>query len=225
MNKYYLTESAIHYAVGFLQRYDDKYPTKKHAETLKELRALSNLLLENGSIPFPCQCYSAQIYEMINYLCVIQARLGSSRFPGKVMQTVGGKPMVKRVWEAAKGSMANKVVVLWPERNPDVPETNLLTPFRRLNEEFKPINIIRLTADCPLITTGVINEAILYFEKYHCSYFNNRKDGFDVQIFCSYVLFNSKAVSVEHVIKDRPNVGGLSVNTPEDLERVRAYAR
>ncbi len=52
MNKARITESSIHYAVGFLERYIEKYPNKKHADTLKEFRNLSNMLLENLEIPF-----------------------------------------------------------------------------------------------------------------------------------------------------------------------------
>jgi hypothetical protein len=57
MTKYYLSESAIHYAVGFLERYDEKYPTKKHKEALKEFRDLSNSLLEHLSQPVTLNIY------------------------------------------------------------------------------------------------------------------------------------------------------------------------
>lgn len=50
--KYLLTESSIHYAVGFLQRYTEQYPNKKHQEALKEFRNLSNTLLEHLSEPY-----------------------------------------------------------------------------------------------------------------------------------------------------------------------------
>jgi spore coat polysaccharide biosynthesis protein SpsF (cytidylyltransferase family) len=161
----------------------------------------------------------------MNYLVIIQARLGSSRLPGKVMQTVGGVPMVKRVFNAAKASMADKVIVAWPERYPDLDENNVLERFKRIAQEFNPVNIIRLTADCPLLTSNDINEAIRHYHMNKLGYYNNGKDGYDVQIFKTHALYNSKFTHSEHVIKDAPNVGGLSVNTKEELERVRAYAR
>jgi hypothetical protein len=51
MNRYVLTESAVHYAVGFLERYADKYPTKSHKDALKDFRDLSNMLLEHLEEP------------------------------------------------------------------------------------------------------------------------------------------------------------------------------
>lgn len=156
-------------------------------------------------------------------LCIIQARLGSTRFPNKVMQTVGGIPMVKRVWLAAKGcAFIDKVIVAWPERYPDLNENNVLERFRRIVDEFKPDIIIRLTADCPLITSEDIYDALENFEGW---YYNNKKDGKDVQIFPSETLKDDGYTHSEHVISAIPNLqsklGYRSVNTKEDLEYVR----
>ena len=158
---------------------------------------------------------------MIDYLCIIQARIGSTRFPNKVMETVGGVPIVKRVWLAAKGSWADKVIVAWPERFPELPEDNVLGRFKVLRNEFKPVNIIRLTADCPLLSPHDINDAIKEFNLSHCDYYNNRKDGHDVQIFKSWLLDDTHFTHRQHVINDIPNVGGYSVDNDADLERVR----
>lgn len=157
----------------------------------------------------------------IDFLAIIQARIGSTRFPNKVMQTVGGIPMVKRVWLAALGSWADKVVVAWPERYPDLDENDVLGRFQRLCAEFQPRAIIRLTSDCPLLTSTDINAAIMKFNTSTANYYSNHWDGHDVQIFYPWMM-NHK----EHVIADftTPSTG-LSVNTKEDLERVRQLAR
>ncbi|HEY5594180.1 MAG TPA: 3-deoxy-manno-octulosonate cytidylyltransferase [Nitrospiria bacterium] len=43
---------------------------------------------------------------------VIPARYASSRFPGKSLAWVGGKPLIRQVWEQARGSrLAERVVV------------------------------------------------------------------------------------------------------------------
>lgn len=137
--------------------------------------------------------------------------------------------MVRRVWNAAKqaqsiiGLAHMKVVVAWPERYEDVHENNVLERFRRLVAEFQPTYVIRLTADCPLLTCADILEAIETFETKYGVYFNNRKDGHDVQIFHTGVM-NTRP-NIEHVIQDIPNTGGVSVNTKTDLMRVRLYAR
>ena len=46
-----------------------------------------------------------------DFLVVIPARLGSTRLPRKPLADIGGKPMVVRVAERAKQSLANSVVV------------------------------------------------------------------------------------------------------------------
>lgn len=159
---------------------------------------------------------------MLDFLCLIQARLYSTRLPGKCLMTVGGVPMVRRVWDAAKGCrLIDKVVVAWPERYPDLDENNVLERFTRLSREFPSWNIIRLTADCPLLTSRDINNAVLVFQREFPPYYSNHSDGHDVQVFASWML-QTKQAHKEHVIADfnTPSTG-LSVNTREDLERVR----
>lgn len=159
---------------------------------------------------------------MINYLCIIQARLGSTRFPNKVMQTVNGISLVKRVWDAAKGcGFIDKTIVAWPERYPDLDENNVLERFRRISIEFPSKYIVRLTADCPLLTIKDISDAILAFKRETSAYYSNHFDGHDVQVFMPHVMNHS-----EHVIADFSTKStGLSVNTKADLERVRNYAK
>jgi 3-deoxy-manno-octulosonate cytidylyltransferase (CMP-KDO synthetase) len=49
----------------------------------------------------------------VEFSIAIPARLGSSRLPGKVLADLGGKPVLKHVWEAAKRVRgAREVVVL-----------------------------------------------------------------------------------------------------------------
>jgi 3-deoxy-manno-octulosonate cytidylyltransferase (CMP-KDO synthetase) len=48
----------------------------------------------------------------MNVLAVIPARYGSTRFPGKPLTSIAGKPMIERVWERARSaSLVSKVVV------------------------------------------------------------------------------------------------------------------
>jgi 3-deoxy-manno-octulosonate cytidylyltransferase (CMP-KDO synthetase) len=45
------------------------------------------------------------------YRVVIPARYGSTRLPGKPLLTLGGKPMIQRVYECARRSGARQVIV------------------------------------------------------------------------------------------------------------------
>lgn len=162
---------------------------------------------------------------MIETLCIIQARLYSTRLPNKVMQMVGNRTMLRRVWDAARGcKFINKVIVAWPERYPDLDETNVLERFRRISKEFPSHYIIRLTSDCPLLVSRDINNAVLSF--FHTGeYYSNHFDGHDVQVFTRNLLMSNIMTHREHVIADfstKPT--GLSVNNKEDLERVRKLA-
>ena len=47
----------------------------------------------------------------MSYTIVIPARHDSSRLPGKPLLDIAGKPMVQRVWEQAKNSGAQRVVI------------------------------------------------------------------------------------------------------------------
>ena len=47
----------------------------------------------------------------MSYTVVIPARYGSTRLPGKPLLEIGGKPMVQRVWEQARSSSAEQVVI------------------------------------------------------------------------------------------------------------------
>ena len=164
---------------------------------------------------------------MINYLIIIQARLGSTRLPNKVMQMVGNRTILRRVWDSACvfANCMNKVIVAWPERYPDLDENNVLERFRRISNEFPSRYIIRLTSDCPLLEPEDISIAERVFQEglnKGKQYYSNHLDGHDVQIFTRTYLMSGINTSVQHVIADfttKPT--GLSVNTKEDLERVR----
>ncbi|WP_263262863.1 3-deoxy-manno-octulosonate cytidylyltransferase [Pseudomonas sp. RIT-PI-S] len=45
------------------------------------------------------------------FTVVIPARYGSTRFPGKPLEQIAGKPMIRHVWEQARKSGASRVVV------------------------------------------------------------------------------------------------------------------
>lgn len=47
----------------------------------------------------------------MSFTVVIPARFGSTRLPGKPLLDIGGKPMVQRVWEQARQSGAQQVVI------------------------------------------------------------------------------------------------------------------
>ncbi|HBV49287.1 MAG TPA: 3-deoxy-manno-octulosonate cytidylyltransferase, partial [Alistipes sp.] len=52
----------------------------------------------------------------MNFLAVIPARYASTRFPGKPLAMLGGKPVVQRVYEQVAGVLDDAVVATDDER-------------------------------------------------------------------------------------------------------------
>jgi spore coat polysaccharide biosynthesis protein SpsF (cytidylyltransferase family) len=158
---------------------------------------------------------------------IIQARLSSSRFPRKVLEKVKGKSLIARVCAAARASRyADKVVVVWAHKFPHLDENNVLGRFQEVVKREDAKVVVRLTSDCPLLTGPIIDWAIeKYFERglrYYYNHWDGYIDGFDVQVIDARLLFMPYWTDTEHVIHPPTK---LSVDTPEDLERVRNHAR
>ncbi len=47
----------------------------------------------------------------MSYICVIPARYGSTRLPGKPLLNLAGKPLVQWAWESARQSQADRVLI------------------------------------------------------------------------------------------------------------------
>lgn len=107
----------------------------------------------------------------------IQARMSSSRLPGKVLAEICGKPMFLHVVERAlRARLVDTVHVLTsldPSDEPlvealeafEVPYLrgsldDVLDRFEQAARRIEPEYIVRLTADCPLIDPAVIDQTI-----------------------------------------------------------------
>lgn len=110
-------------------------------------------------------------------VAVIQARMGSSRLPGKVLLDVGGKTVIERVVErAARIPGVDKVLVAVPTGKADAPLRDALTAkgisffagseedvldrfYRAAKAEHADI-VLRVTADCPLLDPAVSGQVL-----------------------------------------------------------------
>lgn len=107
----------------------------------------------------------------------IQARMGSSRLPGKVLADVAGRPMLQRVIErTATARRVDAVVVATTDSPADDPIANLckslgvachrgsehdvlgriLGAARAMGADI----VVRVTADCPLLDGALIDECV-----------------------------------------------------------------
>lgn len=113
-------------------------------------------------------------------VAIIQARMSSSRLPGKVLRLVGSQPMLARVVaRARRASLVDEVMVATTTNPSDHPlaeycETAGITCFRGdlydvLDRYYQAARasgasvVVRLTADCPMIDPQEIDRTITHF--------------------------------------------------------------
>jgi spore coat polysaccharide biosynthesis protein SpsF (cytidylyltransferase family) len=107
-------------------------------------------------------------------VCGIQARMGSTRLPGKSLADLAGRPLVHRVWERARRAVrVTEAVVLTSTDAADDPLAaycesegipvrrgpldDVLERYLELLEEHHTRYLVRVTGDCPLIDPGFID--------------------------------------------------------------------
>lgn len=143
--------------------------------------------------------------DLIMILAILQARTSSTRLPGKVLKQILDEPMMFRQIERIQhSSRIDKIVVATSnDQSDDVIEIeckargveyyrgsldNVLDRFYETAKIYKPDHIVRLTADCPLIDSDIIDDIIEYHLKESNDYTSNTveptfPDGLDVEIF------------------------------------------
>lgn len=123
-------------------------------------------------------------------VALIQARMGSTRLPCKMMLHLAGYPIIDWVVRrVAKASLVHKVVVA-TSVNPENdilerhlegqgvavfrgPENDVLERFRLAGKEYGASHIVRVCADNPLIWGGAIDELIRFYTRTGCDYAYN----------------------------------------------------
>lgn len=110
-------------------------------------------------------------------IAVVQARMGSSRLPGKVLLKIGGEAMLGRVVErTAQSVLVDEVLVATTTDAADDPlheycadrrlacirgsQFDVLDRYYQAVRGAKPDIIIRITGDCPLIDPGLIDDVV-----------------------------------------------------------------
>jgi len=136
---------------------------------------------------------------------IIQARTKSSRLPNKVLLKLRGKSILEHVIQRVKGSMKiDKVIVATTtKRNDDRiakicrklniacfrgSENDVLNRFYQASKKFNFFDIVRITADCPMIDPEIIDRVIDLYQKEKLDYATNVipptfPDGLDVEVF------------------------------------------
>jgi spore coat polysaccharide biosynthesis protein SpsF len=164
--------------------------------------------------------------SMTKTVALIQARMSSSRFPGKVLEPLAGEPMIGyMVNRARRASLLDDVIVVTSTDASDDPLDlalrlaqipvfrgdlhDVLGRYAAAADACDADEIVRLTGDCPLIDPGVINAVISLRRTEKVGYASNvdppsYPDGLDVECFTLELLKQARGMAVrpserEHV--------------------------
>jgi spore coat polysaccharide biosynthesis protein SpsF len=140
--------------------------------------------------------------EMI--LGILQARMSSSRFPGKVLQPILGVPMLARQLERVRRAknIDKLVVATSTDSSDDVLEKfcqengtacargsldDVLDRFYQAALPYAPEQVVRLTGDCPLADPEIVDRIIAFHLEGEYDYTSNTleptfPDGLDAEV-------------------------------------------
>ncbi|MCC6563344.1 glycosyltransferase family protein [Candidatus Uhrbacteria bacterium] len=144
---------------------------------------------------------------MNKVVCVIQARMGSTRLPGKTLMLLGGKPLLWHVVDRCRrAKKIDEVVVATTTAQADDAvaefcaqegfacfrgsEDNVLARYHGAAKEHGATTVIRVTGDCPLIDPETLDACVEAFSGGAFDYLSNALPGdrtyprgLDVEVF------------------------------------------
>ena len=138
-------------------------------------------------------------------VCTVEARMRSSRLPGKVLKEVNGKTLIEILFHRlSKSKKIDKIILATAENK----ENDILTEtveklgfdvFRGSEEDvldryyhaakpLKPSVVIRITGDCPIIDPQLVDDVIGLYQENNVDYVSNTEpptypDGLDTEVF------------------------------------------
>lgn len=165
----------------------------------------------------------------------IQARMGATRLPGKVLMDLAGKPVLQHVVERVQASkLIDEVIVVTTLCERDIQivewcsarkirvfcgsEQDVLDRFYQAAKLLPFDTIVRITADCPLMDPDVIDLVLTEFDQRKVDYVNNTgngtwPDGLDVEVF----RFSALEIAWKHgqLPSEREHVTPYIYNNPD----------
>lgn len=155
---------------------------------------------------------------------IVQARMGSSRLPGKVLADIDGRPMLaQQLRRLQECRSADDIVVATSTEPHDDPivavaeqagarwfrgdEHDVLARYRAAAHEARADVVARITADCPLIDPGLTDQVIERASEGACDYASNvlRRTfpkGLDAEAFPADVLVRVSRLAVTKAARE-----------------------
>ena len=167
-------------------------------------------------------------------IALVQARMGSSRLPEKVMRPIQGIPMIEYLMRRlSKATIVNKIILatsIDPANRPLVDhvrgkgysvfegsENDVLDRFYQAATLFEADAVVRITGDCPLIDPELVDQLIREFvRRGDMDYMANAlppsyPDGLDTEIFTIQALKYAAENAVKPI--EREHVTGFIVRS------------
>ena len=121
---------------------------------------------------------------------IVQARMGSTRLPGKIMKTIKNKPMLNYVFDRLELSKKLDDIILATTISPDDDaleefarqrgihcfrgsEDDVLDRYYEAAKKYEIDIIVRITSDCPLIDPEIVDEVLIAHLKNGGDYTSN----------------------------------------------------
>lgn len=178
-------------------------------------------------------------------VATIEARMTSSRLPGKVMMSVLGRPMLAHLTSRLKAVPSIDEIVLATTVNAaddvlvDFAEKDGIKVFRGSEEDVMSRVIaaaesvdadvvVEITGDCPIIDPDLVEQTIRVFcrndRAVYCanSFFSSYPGGMDTQVITLEALKKSFAMTDDSL--DREHVSRHIVNNPQIFPHVYLIA-
>ena len=161
----------------------------------------------------------------MNNLVILQARMASTRLPGKVMLEINGIPSIKFQIDRIRNSkIDNLVVATSTDYSDDIlvaylktidvevrrgPLEDVATRFQQILDEYNPESFLRLTADCPFVMPKLIDQMLDCFQLKNLDYLTNSTpptfpDGLDIEVVKTSAFMN--LVSLHLTAREREHV-------------------
>jgi glutamate-1-semialdehyde 2,1-aminomutase len=143
-------------------------------------------------------------------VAIVQARMGSTRLPNKVMKPIGGVPMIELLLaRLAQSKEIDQIVLATSLDDRNTPlvehvqslgytcvrgsETDVMSRYLMAARQVHADIVIRITGDCPLIDPQLVDQAVVQFKSKNVDYLSNVSpatypDGLDTEVFTLQAL-------------------------------------
>jgi spore coat polysaccharide biosynthesis protein SpsF (cytidylyltransferase family) len=190
----------------------------------------------------------------LNTILITQARMSSTRLPGKILMEVDNIPLLKIHLDRLKKSKnVDQVIVATTDNIEDNIIENLVTEwgyevfrgsendvldrFYQAVKNINPLWVVRVTSDCPLIDHKLVDDVVAYAQNNNIDYCSNTlvenfPDGQDVEVFkfsaleyvWKYAVKNSDREHVTPLIRELSNYKGNNIFTAINFDNDSNYA-